>query len=56
MADDWKCGVRDSNGNPFFGFDRDRARAAEKALWQCVSGSPYKDSCKAESANCDRLE
>ena len=53
---DWKCSVRDSNGNPFFGVDKDKKSALDKANWQCVSGSPYKQSCTPEPAYCEQLE
>jgi hypothetical protein len=56
MRGDWKCAVRDSNGNPYFGVAKDKKAAAEKARWQCVSGSPYKQSCNAETSHCEQLE
>lgn len=56
MQGDWKCTVRDSNGNPYFGVARDRNAAAEKARWQCISGSPYKQSCGAEPSSCEQFK
>ncbi len=56
MKGDWKCAVRDSNGNPYFGVDRDKQSALEKARWQCVSGSPYKQSCQPEPASCIQMD
>ena len=56
LANDWNCIARDSNGNPYFGIARDKQAAVDKARWQCVSGSPYKQSCKAEPAYCEQLE
>ncbi|MCU0736077.1 MAG: hypothetical protein MUF20_11250 [Methylotetracoccus sp.] len=56
MRGDWKCAVRDSNGNPYFGVAKDKKAAVEKARWQCVSGSPYKQSCNAETSHCEQLE
>lgn len=56
LAKDWKCSARDSDGNPFFGVAADQQTALEKARWQCVSGSPYKQSCTAEPAYCRQLE
>ncbi len=56
MQGDWKCAVRDSNGNPYFGVAGDRKAAAEKARWQCVSGSPYKQSCDAQPPDCEQLK
>lgn len=56
VARDWKCSARDSDGNPFFGVAADKQAALEKARWQCVSGSPFKQSCTAEPAYCEQLE
>lgn len=56
MASDWKCSARDSNGNLYLGFDEDKKVALERARWQCVSGSPYKQSCIAEPKYCEQLE
>lgn len=56
MENDWKCSARDSNGNPYFGVGKDKNEAIEKARWQCVSGSPYKQSCTVEASTCEQLE
>lgn len=56
MRGDWRCAARDSNGNPYFGVDSDKKAALEKARWQCVSGSPYKQSCEPEPAYCEQME
>lgn len=56
MRGDWKCAVRDSNGNAYFGIDQDKKSAQDKARWQCVSGSPYKQSCDAEASYCQQLD
>lgn len=53
---DWKCATRDSNGNLYVGFAKDKAAAIEKARWQCVSGSPYKQSCQVESSYCQQVQ
>ena len=56
LAGDWKCSARDGNGNTFYGVAADRQTALGKAHWQCVSGSPYKPSCKVEPAYCEQFE
>ncbi len=56
MKGDWKCSVRDSNGNPFFGVGEDKKTALQRANWQCVSGSPYKQSCTPDPAYCEQLQ
>ncbi|MGY6214364.1 hypothetical protein ACW73L_04300 [Methylolobus aquaticus] len=55
LAGDWKCGARDSNGNVFFGIAASQEAALEKARWQCVSGSPYKQTCAADRSYCEQL-
>lgn len=56
LAGDWKCSARDSNGNPYFGVAEDKDAAMDKARWQCVSGSPYKQSCTVEPAYCEQIQ
>ena len=56
LANDWKCSARDSNGNPYFGVAADKQAAMEKARWQCISGSPYKQSCQVDPRYCEQLE
>ena len=56
MKNDWKCVVRDSNGNLYSGIDTNKNVAMERARFQCVSGSPYKMSCKTEPPDCEQLK
>lgn len=56
MKGDWKCSVRDSNGNPFFGVGKDKKTALERANWQCLSGSPYKQSCAPDPEYCEQMK
>jgi hypothetical protein len=56
MQNDWKCVVRDSNGNLFSGIDSTKDTAIERARFQCVSGSPYKMSCQDQPPDCEQLK
>ncbi len=51
----WKCVLRDSKGDLFLGIEPERQAAVDEAHRQCLGGSVYKLSCKAENSHCAQL-
>ena len=50
-----RCSAIDSNGNPFFYNDADKAVAMKRAQEKCENGSTEPFSCRSGSENCTQL-
>lgn len=51
----WKCVLRDSKGDLFFGIDEDHQIAVKEAHRQCLAGSSFRQSCRVENSYCEQL-